>query len=183
MTERGKKEKERRDQHAREEQLEVGMKVLLKNKAKKKGQPKYDPNPYTITKLTGRQATLERGNRKITRESQKFKRFYEPQKPSKERKISKATDDWEESWRAGSKQQQARETAEEIGHDSAQLTNAGTNPGQEANREMHEAESAQQPTTERQEEALGEPEQPASGSGRRTSNRERRARDMYGRSN
>ena len=57
------------------------MKVLLKNKVKRKGQPKYDPRPYTITELQGRQALLERGERKIRRETQKFKRFYEQTRP------------------------------------------------------------------------------------------------------
>ena len=44
MIQRGEKEKERRDKHAREESLKVGMKVLLKNQVKRKGKPKYDPN-------------------------------------------------------------------------------------------------------------------------------------------
>ena len=76
MLERGWKEKERRDKQAREEDLAVGMKVLLKNKVKRKGQPRYDPKPYVITDLRGRQATLERGEKKIRRETQKFKRFF-----------------------------------------------------------------------------------------------------------
>ena len=58
MIERGKKEKERRDKRTREEDLAVGMKVLLKNKVKRKGQPKYDPKPYVIKELHGRQAVL-----------------------------------------------------------------------------------------------------------------------------
>ena len=38
--------------------------------------PRYDPEPYTITKLVGRQAELQRGEKKITRETQKFKRYF-----------------------------------------------------------------------------------------------------------
>ena len=45
IVERGRKEKERRDKHAREETLAVGMKVLLKNKVKRKGEPKYHSGP------------------------------------------------------------------------------------------------------------------------------------------
>ena len=65
IKERGEKEKERRDARAREEELMVGMKVLLKRKKKKKGMPIYDPEPYTITKLFGRQAVIERGGEKV----------------------------------------------------------------------------------------------------------------------
>ena len=73
------------------------MKVLLKNKNKRKGQPKYDPTPYTITALHGRQATLQQGERKIRRETQKFKRFFETPRPTKGTRTSMAADDWEES--------------------------------------------------------------------------------------
>ena len=69
IEDRGKAEKERRDKRAREEDLAVGMKVLLKNKHKRKGQPKFDPQPYTITELVGRQATLMRGSKTIRRET------------------------------------------------------------------------------------------------------------------
>ena len=104
MIQRGEKEKERRDKHAREESLEVGMKVLLKNKVKRKGQPKYDPKPYTITELHGRQATLKRGTKKIKRETQMFKRFFEAP-PSKENSNNTTQrDNCEEGWRkTGSK--------------------------------------------------------------------------------
>ena len=119
MIERGKKEKERRDKRAREEELAVGMQVLLKNKAKKKGQPKYDPRPYTITELNGRQALLERGQKKIRRETQKFKRFYEPRQPKQQDSRNRTEDDWEESWRRknGTAQQ-------DTGHDLLIATNA-----------------------------------------------------------
>ena len=97
MVERGQREKERRDKHAREEDLAIGMKVLLKNRIKRKGQPKYDPKPYTITGLKGRQATLQRGERKIRRETQKFKRFFEPARPTAEAgKTIPDSDDWED---------------------------------------------------------------------------------------
>ena len=95
MIERGQKEKERRDKRAREEELAVGMKVLLKNKVKKKGQPKYDPRPYTITELKGRQALLERGQKKIRRETQKFKRFFEQRHTKEQDSRTKTEDDWQ----------------------------------------------------------------------------------------
>ena len=82
------------------------MEVLLKNKAKKKGQPKYDPRPYTITELHVRQALLERGEKKIRRETQKFKRFYEQRQPQNQGSKSKEEDDWEESWRSNCNMQQ-----------------------------------------------------------------------------
>ena len=81
---RGRREKERHDKKAREERLEIGMKVLLKNKNRRKGSPKFDPEPYTITELKGRQAVLKRGETPIRRETQKFKRFYtKDEKPTR----------------------------------------------------------------------------------------------------
>jgi hypothetical protein len=94
MKERGEKDKKRRDARAREEELQVGMKVLLKRKKKRKGMPIYDPEPYTITKLFGRQAVIERGGEKLNRETQKFKRFYTDN--DKADKPDCADDDWED---------------------------------------------------------------------------------------
>ena len=75
IVERGKDEKERHDKSAREEKLEVGMQVLLRMKKRRKGMPRFDPMPYTIIELVGRQAVLQRGEQKLRRETQKFKRF------------------------------------------------------------------------------------------------------------
>ena len=97
----GAREKERHDRKAREEHLEVGMKVLLKSKKKRKGSPKYDPEPYTISEMKGRQAVLTRGSTTIRRETQKFKRLYTKDETGRDSSASQAkprreTDDWEE---------------------------------------------------------------------------------------
>ena len=52
------------------------MQVLLKYKKKNKGMPRYDPSPFTVTEMVGRQAVLKRGNTTLRRETQKFKRFH-----------------------------------------------------------------------------------------------------------
>ena len=90
-------EKARRDKVAREEVLEVGMRVLLKQKGKKKGMPRYDPQPYTIVELVGRQATIQRGEKRLKRETKKFKRFYEASEQYK-LPIIGTNDDWEETF-------------------------------------------------------------------------------------
>ena len=76
LEKKGAEEKERHDKKAREEEIRPGMQVLLKYKKKKKGMPRYDPNPFTVTELVGRQAVLKRGSTTLRRETQKFKRFY-----------------------------------------------------------------------------------------------------------
>ena len=92
MRKYGESEKKRHDQKAREENIEVGMQVLLKRKIKRKGMSKYDPRPFTVTEIVGRQAVLERDGAKIKRETQKFKRFY----PKPEQVQQNKNDDWEE---------------------------------------------------------------------------------------
>ncbi len=72
------------------------MEVLLKRKRKYKGQSKYDPEPYTIVELVGRQAVIQRGEEKKTRETSKIKKF-NTSKP--EEKVQETTnDDWEEDF-------------------------------------------------------------------------------------
>jgi hypothetical protein len=73
MVARGEAEKKRRDMRAREEVLEVGMKVLLKRKHKRKGISKYDPDPFILEELVGRQAVISRGDTILRRETQKIK--------------------------------------------------------------------------------------------------------------
>ena len=73
---RGAEEKARHDKSSREEDLAVGVQVLLRNRRKRKGMPKYDPKPYTIIELVGRQAVIQRGNKQLRRETQKVKRYY-----------------------------------------------------------------------------------------------------------
>ncbi len=95
IRERGQAEKVRRDKVAREEAVQVGMQVLLKNKRKKKGMPLYDPRSFTIVELVGRQAVIQRSNKCLHRETKKFKRFFpvtELQHPQ-----PSDIDDWEES--------------------------------------------------------------------------------------
>ena len=60
IRERGQAEKVRRDKVAREEAVQIGMQVLLKNKRKKKGMPLYDPRPFTIVELVGRQHNTQK---------------------------------------------------------------------------------------------------------------------------
>ena len=95
MKERNEKEKSRHDRTANEEMIEVGDKVLLKNKQKAKGQPKYDPEPYEVVQIHGRQTLLRRGDRKIWRETQKFKKIA-PQTGDTSYHGGE-TDEWEES--------------------------------------------------------------------------------------
>ena len=97
MVARGEAEKKRRDMRAREEVLEVGMKVLLKRKHKRKGISKYDPDPFILEELVGRQAVISRGDTILRRETQKIKRFHEPAL----RPLQKSTferDEWEENF-------------------------------------------------------------------------------------
>ena len=163
---RGEKKKERRDKHAREESLEAGMKVLLKNKLKRKGQPKYDPKPYTITELHGRQATLKRGTKKIKRETQMFKRFFEAP-PSKENSNNTTQrDSCEEGWRKtgskGGEQDTNRQASNATGRGDSEkplqpesLATADNAP------EASDDDHGQQLTIDNQQQATG---------GRRTSN-------------
>ena len=102
---RGEIEKKRHDNKAREEVIEVGMKVLLKRKKKRKGMSQYDPKPYTVVEIVGRQAVLEREGAKIRRETQKFKRFYSHPEAEETQQLK---DDWEE------RSQTARGESDEI---------------------------------------------------------------------
>ena len=207
MVERGQREKERRDKHAREEELSIGMKVLLKNKTKRKGQPKYDPKPYTITDLKGRQATLERGERKIRRETQKFKRFFEPAKPVAEAEKKQPDNDWEDSRRTGNSTKQlrganknARTTPDNANEPTTtgNLADNDTTP-QTSSRDIAPETNNIDPVTDNKDPEVDstipetdnthETEQTAQQAtenqhhatdGRRTSHRERRPRDMYG---
>ena len=114
MRKHGESEKKRHDQKAREESIEVGMQVLLKRKIKKKGMSKYDPRPFTVTEIVGRQAVLERDGAKLKRETQKFKRFY-PQPEQHDQQSKK--DDWEEgskSRKEGSVRSASAEEREEM---------------------------------------------------------------------
>ena len=103
MRERGAKEKEKHDKRAREEEISPGMQVLLKYRKKKKGMPKYDPNPFTVTELMGRQAVLKRGSTTLRRETQKFKRYYQDAQGS-----TPATpdDEWENGKKVGTQSTQ-----------------------------------------------------------------------------
>ena len=88
---RGEEEKVRHDKSSREEELAVGVQVLLRNKRRKKGMPKYDPKPYTIIELVGRQAVIQRGSKQLRRETQKFKRFF----PTQQQQQGGGGDTWE----------------------------------------------------------------------------------------
>jgi hypothetical protein len=78
-----RKEKKRRmkeeyDQRmgARELQIQVGMKVLLKAERERKSDPIWDPQPYTVTALKGTMSTAMRGRRGVTRNCSWFKPYY-----------------------------------------------------------------------------------------------------------
>ena len=58
--------------------------------------PRYDPQPYTIVELVGRQATIQQGKKRINRETKKFKRFYEACEQYK-LPVNNLNDDWEET--------------------------------------------------------------------------------------
>ncbi len=73
--ERIKKEYDRR-MGAREPQIQVGMKVLLKVERKRKADPRWDPQPYTIIAIKGTMVTAKRGDIKVTRNSSGFKPYY-----------------------------------------------------------------------------------------------------------
>ena len=117
MRSHGESEKKRHDQKAREESIEVGMQVLLKRKMKKKGMSKYDPRPFTVTEIVGRQAVLERNGAKIKRETQKFKRFY----PQPEHHVQLSNDD---DWEEGSKGRAERSERSAEEHEDRQQTAA-----------------------------------------------------------
>ena len=56
----------------------------------------YDEDPYTITELVGRQATITRGSKALNRETQKFKRYIEKAPVDKAQKKPETKDEWEE---------------------------------------------------------------------------------------
>ena len=180
MIERGEKDKIRRDKRDREEELAVGMKVLLKNKKKKKGQPRYDPKPYTITKLKGRQATLQRGNKTIRRETQKFKRFFE--NPPLEEKMggrgNKSEDEWEQNL---TPRAQGKELAQQQAADNTRQEDSSMAAEEEAAAEgaVELAVEAADMREGQNQAELNEWQTPEAES-RRTSDRERRPREMYG---
>ena len=53
--------------------IEVGDQVLLLQKTTK-SKPRYDPDPYTVTKVLGSQITATRGEKIRVRDSKKFKK-------------------------------------------------------------------------------------------------------------
>ena len=103
MRKRGEEDKARRDKKAREEPLEVGMKVLLKRQVRRKGETLYDPEPYEITKMEGRQVTIKRGSQVKTRETSKIKRYYENGR-QESGTDSEEELEWEESRRKGNQE-------------------------------------------------------------------------------
>ena len=70
--------------------------------------PRYDPKPFTITELFGRQAALQRGTTTLRRETQKFKKF----NPTTENHATLPQDDgeWEESQSSKSRKAKVDQT-------------------------------------------------------------------------
>ena len=56
--------------------IEVTNQVLLKQRPSKL-KPPYDPDPYTVTEVTGHQVTAARGDKILRRDAQKWKVFKE----------------------------------------------------------------------------------------------------------
>ena len=77
------------------------MNVLLKEKVKRKGKPRYDPKPYSIIELIGRQVTIQRGSKVLRRESKKGKCFYEQNRECAKGQINTdiTQDEWEDNLR------------------------------------------------------------------------------------
>ena len=63
-------------QRARKANIEVGMKVLVKQEHKNKFSTVFDPTPLTVTKVNGTKITAERHDLTTTRNVLHFKRFY-----------------------------------------------------------------------------------------------------------
>ena len=64
---------------------------------------KYDPEPYTIEELVGRQAVIKRGDSVLHRETQKIKKFNEPRPSLSLNKPEAERDDWEDNFHATKK--------------------------------------------------------------------------------
>ncbi|RMZ96656.1 Transposon Ty3-G Gag-Pol poly [Brachionus plicatilis] len=62
---------------AREPQIKVGARVLLKVERKVKSDPTWDPTPYTVITVKGTMITAKRDNRQVTRNVSLFKPFYD----------------------------------------------------------------------------------------------------------
>ena len=71
--------------YVKEHQIRVGDQVLL-SQIKSKLKPPYDPKPYQATDIKGHQITATRGNKSLTRDAQKWKKF-EPGIPLNYRNI------------------------------------------------------------------------------------------------
>lgn len=162
---RGEKEKVRRDAHAREENLDVGMKVLLKNKKRRKGYRKYDPKPFTITELVGRQAVLERGDTVLRRETQKFKRLFGDESGDN----TKVSDDWEETRQIQNDILTVTPHTDVLRHDNLQTIATASTESTTLNTVPVVTETAEQASDDNTESPP-----------RRTSTRSRNAPNMYG---
>ena len=66
--------------NVRHHNLNVGDTVLLSQR-KTKVTPPYDPEPFTVIELKGHQITARRGEKTITRDAQKWKKFTPRIKP------------------------------------------------------------------------------------------------------
>ena len=79
--------------------MTVGIEGLVEEEGEEKGEPKYDPRPFTITSLHDK--PLQRGNKKLRRETQKFKIFFEANQPTTPKQRPQSSghirdNDWEE---------------------------------------------------------------------------------------
>ena len=174
MRKRGEEDKIRRDKKAREEPLEVGMKILLKRQVRKKGETMYDPEPYVIINMEGRQVTIKRGSQVKTRESNKLKRYYENEDPEMEEE-SDQEQDWEES--RSRRNQQKPETRNEP-QEPAETQELGEPRVEETMEPVQPAGLGGDLQDEfgGEEEPVQEPSQPLN----RSQNRTRRAPQRYG---
>lgn len=62
---------------AREPQIKVGARVLLKVERKVKSDPAWDPTPYTVIVNKGTMITAKKGEKQVTRNVSFFKRYHD----------------------------------------------------------------------------------------------------------
>ncbi|KAJ3659377.1 hypothetical protein Zmor_011067 [Zophobas morio] len=81
---RKQNERANRKKRTFEHRLQLGQKVLCKQQKKNSLTPLFDPDPYTITRITGSQIEARRGEKVIVRNSSFFKPHHSAQSPRAE---------------------------------------------------------------------------------------------------
>ena len=134
------------------------MKVLLKRKQKRKGMSKYDPRPFTLVELVGRQAVITRGDTTLRRETQKIKKFHEPSpQPTKTKTHLSQEDDWEETSYVKSSNSRERDRGEGIENRQNETTTEPEEVGQIQEGERASSEINTEPARRSLRENRGRP--------------------------